>query len=510
MTKNDGRDPATADHLVAPLAAHAAARPDALALRLGDDRLTWAELHAGVEARAREIAALPPGGVALRLSNSVGMIVLVLAAARAGREAQVLDAAWPTATAAAVLARLAPAVLVGEHEADRTGGGIDPARVHVVPPGLPFADWPQIAVPVAAPLAAPDRESAFYVGFTSGSTGMPKGYRRSQRSWVASFLSERREFGIGPSDVVAAPGHFTHSLFLYAVLSGLHAGAAVHALPRFRPEAAMRLVREAGATVLWGVPTQIALVVERAERAGETFPGLRLVLASGAKWPERETPRLRTRAPNALFAEFYGASELSFVALARADEDVPPGSVGRPFVGVEVTIRDRAGRRLPRGRRGLVHVVSDFVFMDYACGDEDGEACLRFGDEVGVGDAGFLDARGFLHLCGRWKRMIVTSGKNVFPEEVERVADAHPGVVASAVLGFPDARRGERLAAVVAPGEGALSRADLVAWCRARLAAALVPTRWYRLDPWPQTASGKTDFPAVARAFARGEVEEIV
>ncbi len=496
-----------ADFVGAALAAHAAARPEAVALAVDGEAVTWQALHAAVEARAREIAALPPGGLALRLGNSVAFLVLFLAAARAGRETQVLDPAWPRATTARVRAALAPALLVSEIAEDAGEGAL------IVPPRLGFADLPRLAPPVPGPLASPDPESAFYVGFTSGSTGFPKGYRRSHRSWVRSFAAERVEFAIGPEDVVCAPAAFTHSLFLYAAIGGLEAGARVVALARFRPDLAARLIAEAGATVVYGVPTHYSLLIDHAAPRGETFPTLRLVQSSGAKWPPRQTAALRALAPRALFAEFYGASELSFVALARSDEPVPEGAVGRPFEGVRITIRDRSGRRLPTGRRGLVHVESDLTFIDYACGDDDGDACLRRGREVGVGDAGFLDAAGFLHLCGRWKRMIVTSGKNVFPEEIERIAERHPAVAAAAVLGLPDARRGERLVAVVALRDAAPSdaptRAELVAHCRAALPLALVPMRWHRLETWPQTASGKTDFAAVARAFASGEGREL-
>lgn len=493
--------------LTTPLAFHAAARPRETALVLADEALDWATLHAVVETRAREIAALPPGGIALRLANSAALIVLVLACARAGREAQVLDPAWPTPIARAVLAHLAPALLVTECPED--GEGEAGAPVRRVPRDLRLTDLPPLARAHPGPLPEPDPASAFYVGFTSGSTGMPKGYRRSQRSWLASFAAERAEFTVGPADVVAAPGPLTHSLFLYAVLASLHAGACVLALPRFRPDHALRLLDEGRATVLYGVPTHWDLILDRAEREGLCLDTLRLALASGAKWPAALTPRLARVAPNALFAEFYGASELSFVALARTDEPVPEGSVGRPFAGVEVVIRDRVGRRLPTGRRGLVHVASDLVFTEYACGDAADEACLRHGREVSVGDAGFLDANGFLHLCGRWKRMIVTSGKNVFPEEIERLVERRDDVAAACALGRPDARRGERLLGVVSgAGEGPL-RADLVAWCRAHLPLALVPQRWHRLDDWPWTGSGKTDFAAVARAVEAGRTREL-
>lgn len=497
--------------ITTPLASHAALRPTADALVFPDERLSWAALNEAVEARAREIAALPAGGVALRLSNSAAMIVLFLACARAGREAQVLDPAWPVATARSVLDRLAPALMVTEcpQDADAFAAREGRGGPVVVPPSVRLDDLPPLGHPLALPPPPPDPVSAFYVGFTSGSTGLPKGYRRSQRSWVRSFAAERAEFAIGPMDTIAAPGLFTHSLFLYAVLAGLHAGARVLALPRFRPDHALRLLSRERATVLYGVPTHYGLILERAERDGVILPDLRLALASGAKWPTALTPRLARVAPAALFAEFYGASELSFVALARADEAVPEGSVGRAFAGVEIVVRDRSGRRLPVGRRGLVHVASDLVFMDYACGDTADEACLRHGSEVSVGDAGRLDADGFLHLSGRWKRMIVTSGKNVFPEEIERLVEKCPGVAAACVLGRPDARRGERLVGIVATSGEGPTRGDLTARCRAGLPLALVPQRWHRLEDWPMTASGKTDFAAVARAYEAGRTREI-
>ena len=108
------------------------------------------------------------------------------------------------------------------------------------------------------------------------------------------------------------------------------------------------------------------------------------------------------------------------MTVAKPDEGAPEASVGRAFSGAVVTIRDRAGRPLPVGKTGFVFVESPFLFMNYAC--EDASDLLRHGDAMSVGDIGFLDPRGFLHLVGRASRKIVTSGKNVYPEEVERLS----------------------------------------------------------------------------------------
>src|SRR3546814_14762923 len=113
-----------------------------------------------------------------------------------------------------------------------------------------------------APVGEPAGNTRFYVGFTSGSTGRPKGYGRDHRSWVESFRGDAVEFGIGPDDVVLAPGTLTHSLFLYAMMQGLHAGATVVLSPRFRPATVLPQIRDPGATVLYCVPTTLRRVLE--------------------------------------------------------------------------------------------------------------------------------------------------------------------------------------------------------------------------------------------------------
>jgi long-chain acyl-CoA synthetase len=227
---------------------------------------------------------------------------------------------------------------------------------------------------------------------------------------------------------------------------------------------------------------------------------MRWILSSGAKWQGRAADDLRNQFPAARFAEFYGASELSFITVAKDDENVPPDSVGRAFAGVDLSIRDHRGRRLPPGEAGQVFVASPFVFIDYACGDA--TALLRDGDAVSVGDVGVLDTRGYLRLVGRASRMIITSGKNVHPEEIERVLEGHPAVMAAAVLGADDDRRGERLVSLLKLQPQALVAAsDLIAHARNHLPLYKIPRRFVLPQRWPLTSSGKNDFEALRRVW---------
>jgi len=495
--------------ITAPLSRHARTTPDRIALVCDGHSITWAELDEAVDRLAAHLAkAVPAGhGIALHLPNGPALALLFLAACRAGREAQILDPSWPAETVQLAITTLLPGIVIS--------GGIGPGgelgTLKAIDPQSPFATVADAvgASPSLVAVPEPDPLTPFYVGFTSGSTGAPKGYRRHHLSWIESFRAADREFDIGAGDVILAPGALTHSLFLYGLAHGLHVGATVILCRQFRPNVANRLIASHKATVVYGVPTQLEMMIEAAAREGEPpFATTRWILSSGAKWQGRATAQLHRQFPLARFAEFYGASELSFITVAKNDENVPADSVGRAFAGVDLTIRDHLGRCLPPGEVGQVFVASPFLFMEYACGST--AAIMRYGEAVSVGDIGLLDARGFLHLVGRANRMIITAGKNVHPEEIEHVLEAHPAVTAAAVLGVTDHRRGERLMALLKlRPHASVSSSDMVGYARARLPLYKIPRRFALTPEWPTTSSGKTDFDALRRIWEAGACETL-
>ncbi len=344
------------------------------------------------------------------------------------------------------------------------------------------------------------------VGTTSGSTGMAKRYKRSQHSWLASFAADQHEFGLTNCDVIIAPGSLQHSLFSYALCRGMHIGATVVLSESFRPDRVLGQIENHQGTVVYGVPTQLKLITQQAK--GKTFPSVRWVLSSGARWFSEILPQLRESFPNARIAEFYGASELSYVSIAlhTNDSSLPQGSVGRPFHGTQIRIEPSDSGQ------GKIWVHSQGLFDSYL-----GEAPADFSEQfdsagkrwLSVGDLGWVDAQGYLFLTGRESRKLVVSGKNLYPEELEQLLLGHPKVTEAAVLGVPDDLRGERLVAAVqfasddpyaqeqSVNQCAPSPADLIAFLRPLVEDFKLPRSYVAIKDWPRTATGKTDFAAL-------------
>lgn len=360
------------------------------------------------------------------------------------------------------------------------------------------------------------------VGTTSGSTGMAKKYQRTQASWLASFAADQHEFGLNDRDIIIAPGSLQHSLFSYALCHGLHIGATVVLSESFRTDRVLEQIEQHQGTVLYGVPTQLKLIAQQAcgntpgHAPGKTFPSVRWVLSSGARWFSEILPQLKQSFPNASIAEFYGASELSYVSLALHTKDptLPQGSVGRPFHGTQIQI-EPADRQ-----QGKIWVHSQGLFDAYI-----GNAPEDFSERIdaqgrrwcSVGDLGWVNEKGYLFLTGRESRKLVVSGKNLYPEEVEQLLLGHPHIEEAAVLGVPDDLRGERLVAAVKfsgskagaqegalePSAPPLTPSELIAFLKPLVEDFKLPRYYVVTKDWPRTATGKTDFSALHALAAR-------
>ena len=468
-----------------PLAHWAQHRPDAIALDDGTQRICFAQLHAKVQAQAAALQTChAPSTVLLDAAQPpIDIVTTFLATNASGRCAALGDAAWPAAQqqlAAQWVDELAAQTPVSG-QAERT------------------SSYP------------------FYIGFTSGSTGQPKGFRRHHQSWAESFRVCVDTFGAATQGCVMAPGSLSHSLFLFGALMGIWTGGGVQLQARFSASQCLSTLRAGGTPCLVAVPSQLLVMLQLAERRQlAPIDSVELILISGARWMRQHTPALQALFPRARIVEFYGASEASFIAWMDADAATPTQVVGRAFSNVQLQIRDAAGAPLPTGQIGQIWVHSPMLFMDYVGNHHDATAALRDGPWLSVRDMGSLDDTGLLTLVGREKRMVVTQGKKLFPEEVEALLCEHPQVAAASVHGVEDALRGQQVWVALQLKNAPLPGADqplqplpadlaaaLSALCRSQLEAYKCPRRWWTATPWPHTASGKTDHLAIAALMQR-------
>jgi acyl-CoA synthetase (AMP-forming)/AMP-acid ligase II len=312
------------------------------------------------------------------------------------------------------------------------------------------------------------------------------------------------------------------------MLMGLYTGAGIAIQNKFSASHTLATLQAGQHPCLVAVPSQLIMLLQWARhRRIACVPQVRLILISGARWMRQHTPELQSLFPNARIVEFYGASETSFIAWKEAQEPASADAVGRPFSNVELQIRPVDAHALSHAHSqastqsthmqtsasGVIYVRSPMLFMNYVGAKYDPTAAVRDGDWLSVGDMGYINAQGHLCLSGRQNRMIVTQGKNLFPEELENLLATHPSIANASVHALPDEVRGSQVVAVLQPlqpnAHATCSNTHtafpdahaLAKWCQQRTETFKVPRQFWLCPSWPFTASGKTDHTQLAHAL---------
>jgi long-chain acyl-CoA synthetase len=438
-------------------------RPDGTAVVVAGQRLDWA----GLRDAAADLVPEAPAVSVLPADNSLAFAMEFTAAVAGERQCAVLDPSWPQQLQDAIAGRIAA----------------------TFPPDAPTGLSDRLGEELTdGPPASP-----FLIGLTSGTTSVPKAFTRSRESWRISFDASIEFFGLTSADRTLAPGPLAASLNLYALAECLYAGSEFHALKQFDVGDAHAAVSHDGITRLVLVPTMLRVLSERGLAGGVDASGIRSIVCAGSKLDARTLEAARRWAPNATIFEYYGASELSFVAGAG----LPPGQrprlggtgIGKPFPGVEIRILDGAGAEVPEGSDGNICVRSGMVSNGYLWGD-DGQALQSFDGWYTVGDQGYLSG-GTLHLLGRRSDMIITAGTNVYPHEVELALASVPGVASAVAAGLADDLRGQRVVAAVVPSQGGITATQLKAGVEDVLARNKRPLEYFAVTELPLTDRGK-------------------
>jgi len=360
--------------------------------------------------------------------------------------------------------------------------------------GRPYDDV--IAAGDARDPSAPVGErDPFAVSYTSGTTGRPKGVVMSHRSRVLLLWASALEWGLGrgrTSVAVAPMYHGAGFAFGYAPVA---TGGTVVVLRRWDPERLLDLVETERAQSAFMVPTHAQMLRSLGDDAIERrdLGALDTLFFNAAALPVALKAWVLERFPGVGVHELYGSTEAAVVTNLRpADAARKAGSVGHPWLLNEVRIVRDDGTPVDPGEPGELFSRSPFLMNGYLDDDAATEACTTPDGFITAGDVATVDEEGFIAIVDRKKDMIVTGGVNVYPREVEEVIARHRHVREVAVIGVPDERWGESIAAFVAlaPGAG-VTEDDLVAHVRRELADFKRPRSWRFVEALPRSAAGK-------------------
>lgn len=327
--------------------------------------------------------------------------------------------------------------------------------------------------------------------YTSGTTGRSKGAMLTHDNLASNSLSLVDYWRFTNKDVLihALPIYHTHGLFVATNVT-LFARASMIFLPKLDPDRIIKLM--ARATVLMGVPTFYTRLLQNPALSRETTKHMRLFISGSAPLLAETHREWSARTGHAVL-ERYGMTETNMNTSNPYDGERVPGAVGFPLPGVSVRVTDpETGKELPRDEVGMIEVKGPNVFKGYWRMPEKTKAEFRPDGFFITGDLGKIDAKGYVHILGRGKDLVISGGFNVYPKEIESEIDAMPGVVESAVIGVPHADFGEGVTAVLVRQPGAsIDEAAVLKGLEGRLAKFKMPKRVFVVDELPRNTMGK-------------------
>lgn len=467
-------------------------RGEALAVWDEATGLSYRELarrSASLAAALRENGVRAGDRVVLCGRNSVAWVEVAFATLFAGATLVPIGYGAPEAERARVVERVGPRLVVAVSGEGWPSGlnvltpeELDSRRVAAPPPHLPAAD--DVAVILS----------------TSGTTGEPKLVPMTHGQLTRCYAEVARRLELRADDRLLGAVPLAHSFGLNGVLLiGLHVGAAIRLVPHYRAEELSELVRGQRLTVIVGPPT---IFVDLAAGDGKPVPGCRMAITGGADVSLRRMRQACSRAGIERMFVGYGLTETCGTV---AVGEVPERGVGdlaklTPLRDLEVQIVDEQGRPLPTGAEGRIWVRGHNVMPGYLHQEAATRRVLRTDGWLDTADIGRRYADGDLSIVSRARDVVIVSGFNVYPREVEHVLGEHGSVAQAVVLGLPDERQGQRLVACLVPAPGTvLDTQELLAYCRERLAAFKVPRTMITFESLPTTETGKVSRPAVRR-----------
>jgi amino acid adenylation domain-containing protein len=488
----------------------AAARPDAVALIEEERVTTFAELFTQSQSLALlfcEHGIQPRDRIALVLPKSTDAIVAVFAALLAGAIYVPIHPRWPKERVDAVLAECGARLLIDGDSARpriadlRTGAGIAwPA---------PTTRVPQVSILRPGKLPAMRPEDTALILFTSGSTGQPKGVELSHRAVSAFVRWTAREFQIASTDRIACPSPLGFDLSTFDIFNMALCGATAVLVPDnivWMPRFLVQFLRQAHISCWYSVPSILAGMLREGRMAAHSYPDLRLILFAGEVFPAPALAKLRAAVPHALCANLYGPTETNVVTwcpVTPGFDGSQPLPIGHPCPYAAVRIDESSGELLAGGdslMRGYWNRPEETTHRLVTL---DGIRYYRTGDRVSLAsDGSYL-------FIGRLDRQVKRRGFRIELGEIESALLSHEDILEAAVVAVEDGQKGVVIAAFLRLGApGAVTLADLKAFCGRRLPPYMLPDRIVFLDAIAKGNRGKIDYLAlgkIAEGLMRGD-----
>ena len=431
--------------------------------------------------------------ILVQAEKSLGFILLYLAALRMGAIFVPLNTAYAAGEVDYFIADAEPALIVTSPDRAEAMASLAAGRapVHTLgqhDDGSLLAHVPQCPPP---PRPAPDEHRTVAFLYTSGTTGRPKGAMLSGRNLASNAATLASSWGFTSTDVLlhALPLFHAHGLFV-GVNTTLAAGSSLILLPRF--DADLVLQHLAQATVFMGVPTYYTRLLAAPGLNRDACAHMRLFVSGSAPLLAETHRAFEERTGHAIL-ERYGMTETVMNASNPYTGARVPGTVGPPLPGIEIIItHPETGAELPQGEIGMLEVRGPNVFSGYWRNPAKTAEDLRANGFFITGDLARIDARGYVHIVGRGKDLIISGGYNIYPKEIETELDQLDGVDESAVIGVPHPDFGEAVVAFLVPKAGhSLDIASIEAALKTRLARFKHPKFYRVLAELPRNTMGK-------------------
>jgi malonyl-CoA/methylmalonyl-CoA synthetase len=485
--------------------------PGRLAIEeLDGTRITYADLiaRAGQMANVLVARGVKTGDrVAAQTEKSVPALVLYLATVRAGAVYLPLNTAYTLNELEYFIGDAEPSLVVCD-PAKAEGISKIAAKVGAMVETL-GADGKGSLTEAAAKASADfttvprGNDDLAAILYTSGTTGRSKGAMLSHDNLASNSRSLVGYWRFTKDDILihALPIYHTHGLFVASNVT-LFARASMIFLPKFDPELILKLM--ARATVMMGVPTFYTRLLQNAGLSKQSTKHMRLFVSGSAPLLADTHREWFARTGHAVL-ERYGMTETNMNTSNPYEGDRVPGAVGFPLPGVSVRVTDpETAKELKRDEIGMIEVKGPNVFKGYWRMPEKTKAEFRDDGFFITGDLGKIDSKGYVHIVGRGKDLVISGGFNVYPKEIESEIDAMPGVIESAVIGVPHADFGEGVTAVVVCNKGAaVTEASVLKALDGRLAKFKMPKRVFVVDDLPRNAMGKVQKNILRDTYAK-------